>query len=178
MACLSIRTLFIPALFMALTPELQAATVTGTMNSTLTLTSACQVNGGAGTSGLNFGTLDFGTQDALFATANGQVLGGAGGALNILCSSGTVPAIRVRAGTNDGASTGGTRALADGAGNFVPYDFYTDTGRTQLLAIDGTLTLPTSTGAAQTVELYGQARGKAGLPAGVYIDTVAVELTF
>lgn len=177
MASTSIRCI-LTALVLALAAQAQAATVTGTINSTLTLISACQVNGSAGTSGLNFGSLNFGTQDALFTTANGQVLGGGGGAMSILCSAGTVPAIRVRAGAHDGASSGGTRALADGAGNFVPYDFYTDTGRTQLLAIDGTITLPTSTGVAQTVNLYGQARGKAGLPAGVYTDTVAVELTF
>ncbi|BDM23876.1 spore coat U domain-containing protein [Pseudomonas sp. NPDC089428] len=156
----------------------QAATVTGTISSTLTLTSACQVNGASGTTGLNFGNLNFGSTDALFTTANAQVLGGGGGAMSILCSAGTVPAIRVRAGSHDGQSTGGTRALADGAGNFVPYDFYTDAGRTTLLAIDGTITLPTSTGVAQTVNLYGQARGKAGLPAGTYTDTVAVELSF
>ncbi|MFF7064535.1 spore coat protein U domain-containing protein [Pseudomonas sp. NPDC008258] len=163
---------------LALASQAQAATVTGTINSTLTLIAACQVNGSSGTSGLNFGALNFGTQDALFTTVNGQVLGGGGGAMSILCSAGTVPAIRVRAGAHDGQSSGGTRALADGAGNFVPYDFYTDAGRTQLLAIDGTITLPTSTGVAQTVNLYGQARGKAGLPAGVYTDTVAVELSF
>jgi spore coat protein U-like protein len=163
---------------LALASQAQAATVTGNITSTLTLISACQVNGSSASSGLNFGALDFGTQDALFGTANAQVLGGSGGAMSILCSAGTIPAIRVRAGTNDGQSSGGTRALADGAGNFVPYDFYTDTGRTQVLAIDGTITLPTSTGVAQTVNLYGQARGKAGLPAGVYTDTVAVELTF
>ncbi|HHJ1297594.1 spore coat protein U domain-containing protein [Pseudomonas sp. P1B16] len=163
---------------LALASQAQAATVTGNITSTLTLISACQVNGSSASSGLNFGALDFGTQDALFGTANAQVLGGSGGAMSILCSAGTIPAIRVRAGTHDGQSSGGTRALADGAGNFVPYDFYTDTGRTQVLAIDGTITLPTSTGVAQTVNLYGQARGKAGLPAGVYTDTVAVELTF
>lgn len=163
---------------LALAAQAQAATVTGTISSTLTLIAACQVNGATGTSGLNFGTLNFGTQDSLFTTANGQVLGGGGGAMSILCSAGTTPAIRVRAGAHDGQSAGGTRALADGAGNFVPYDFYTDAGRTTLLAIDGTITLPTSTGVAQTVNLYGQARGKAGLPAGVYTDTVAVELSF
>lgn len=172
-------TCFILAgLGLALASQAQAATVTGTINSTLTLTAACQVNGSAGTSGLNFGSLNFGTQDALFGTANAQVLGPGGGAMSILCSNGTVPSIRVRAGAHDGQSTGGTRALADGSGNFVPYDFYTDAGRTQVLAIDGTITLPTSTGVAQTVNLYGQARGKAGLPAGTYTDTVAVELTF
>lgn len=163
---------------LALAFHAQAATVTGTISSTLTLTSACQVNGSSGTTGLNFGSLNFGTQDSLFTTANGQVLGGGGGAMSILCSAGTVPAIRVRAGTHDGQSAGGTRALADGSGNFVPYDFYTDAGHTTLLAIDGTITLPTSTGVAQIVNLYGQARGKAGLPAGTYTDTVAVELSF
>ncbi|MFB4393562.1 MULTISPECIES: spore coat U domain-containing protein [unclassified Pseudomonas] len=163
---------------LALAANAQAATVTGTISSTLTLTAACQVNGSSGSSGLNFGALNFGTQDSLFTTANGQVLGGGGGAMSILCSAGTVPAIRVRAGSHDGQSAGGTRALADGSGNFVPYDFYTDAGHTSLLAIDGTITLPTSTGVAQTVNLYGQARGKAGLPAGTYTDTVAVELSF
>ncbi len=98
--------------------------------------------------------------------------------MSILCSAGTVPAIKVRAGLHDGQSSGGTRALADGSGNFVPYDLYTDTGRTTLLAIDGTITLPTSTGVAQTVNLYGKAVGKAGLPAGVYSDTISVELSF
>lgn len=163
---------------LALVAQTQAATSTGTLNSTLTLTAACQVNGSSAASGLDFGTLDFGSQDALFDAANAQVLGAGGGALSVLCSSGTIPAVRVRAGSHDGQSDGGTRALADGNGNFVPYDFYSDTGRTQLLAIDDTITLPTSTGVAQTVELYGQARGKPGLPAGVYTDTVAVELSF
>ncbi|GLO47228.1 MULTISPECIES: Csu type fimbrial protein [Pseudomonas] len=162
---------------LALASQAQAAT-TGTIDSTLTLTAACQVNGSSGTSGVSFGALDFGTKDALFTTADAQVIGGGGGAMSILCSAGTVPVIRVRGGLHDGQSAGGNRALADGAGNFVPYDFYTDAGHTQLLAIDGTITLPTSSGAAQTVNLYGQARGKAGLPAGAYTDTVSVELSF
>ena len=163
---------------LALASQAQAATVTGNITSTLTLIAACQVNGSSGTSGLNFGALNFGTQDALFTTANAQVLGGGGGAMSILCSAGTVPVVKVRAGLHDGQSSGGTRALADGAGNFVPYDLYTDSGRTTLLAIDGTITLPTSTGVAQTVNLYGKAVGKAGLPAGVYSDTISVELSF
>ncbi|MEO6675981.1 MAG: spore coat U domain-containing protein [Pseudomonas sp.] len=155
-----------------------ATTVTGQITSSLTLISSCQVNGAGGSSGLNFGALNFGTANSLFTTADAQVLGGGGGALSILCSSGTTPTVKVRAGSHDGLSTGGTRALADGSGNFVPYDFYTDSGHSQLLAIDGVINLAASTGVAQTVNLYGRAVGKAGLPAGVYSDTVAVELTF
>lgn len=155
-------------------------TVTGQITSSLILIASCQVNGSGAASGLNFGTLDFGTTNSLFTNADAQVLGGSGtgGALSILCSSGTTPVVKVRAGAHDGLSPGGTRALADSLGNFVPYDFYTDAGHLTLLAIDGTVTLSTSTGVAQTVNLYGRAVGKAGLPAGTYTDTVAVELSF
>ena len=164
-------------LALALASSTQAATVTGQITSSLILTSSCQVNGAQGTSGLNFGALDFGSATSLFTEANGQVLGG-GGTLSILCSAGTAPVLTVRAGAHDGQSPGGTRALADGSGNFVPYDLYTDAGHSQVLPIDGTVNLAASTGVAQTVDLYGKAVGKPGLPAGTYSDTVAVELTF
>ncbi|WP_312914799.1 spore coat U domain-containing protein [Stenotrophomonas sp.] len=156
----------------------QAASVTGQINSSLVLISSCQVNGAGGTTGLNFGALNFGTQSALVTQSTGQVLNGGGGSMSILCSAGVVPVIKVGAGSHDGQSTGGTRALADGAGNYVPYDFYTDAGFSQVLVRNGTITLPTSTGVAQTVNLYGRAVGKAGLPPGVYTDTVSVELSF
>ncbi|WP_077048121.1 spore coat U domain-containing protein [Pseudomonas sp. KK4] len=155
-----------------------ATTVTGQITSSLTLISSCQVNGAGGSSNLNFGALNFGTANSLFTTASGQVLGGGGGALSILCSNGTTPTVTVRAGTNDGKSPGGTRALYDGVANYVPYDLYTDAGHSQLLAINGVINLAPSTGVAQTVNIYGQAVGKAGLPAGTYTDTIAVELTF
>ncbi|MDE1168052.1 MAG: spore coat U domain-containing protein [Pseudomonas sp.] len=166
------------ALLASLTTSAQAATtVTGQITSTLVLTSSCLVNGVAGSSALNFGALNFGTATSLFTEADAQVLG-SGGALSIQCSSGTTPTVKVRAGAHDGQSSGGTRALADGLGNFVPYDLYTDSDHSQLLAIDGVITLLASSGAAQTVNIYGKAVGKAGLPAGTYTDTVAVELTF
>lgn len=153
-------------------------TVTGQISSTLTLTSSCLVNGASGTTGLNFGALNFGTTTSLFTEADAQVLAGGGGALSIQCSASTSPTVKVRAGTNDRQSTGGTRALFDGVSHYVPYDFYTDAGHQTILAIDDVINLSASAGAAQTVNLYGKAVGKAGLPAGVYTDTVAVELSF
>ncbi|CAI8752744.1 spore coat U domain-containing protein [Pseudomonas zeae] len=170
-----------PALLgFAMTANVSASSVTGQISVNLTLTDACQVNGagtGAGT-GINFGTLSFGSETSLFTSAIGEVLSSGGGALSILCSSGTSPTVTVRTGSNDGGSLGGTRALADGSGHFVPYDLYTDAGRTTLLAIDGVIPLATSTGVAQTVNIYGKALGKASLPAGAYTDTVSVELAF
>ncbi|MDG9883409.1 spore coat U domain-containing protein [Pseudomonas sp. GD04058] len=161
-----------------LASQVQAATVTGQINASLVLISSCQVNGSTATTGVNFGALNFGTQTALFTTAGAQVLAGGGGAMSILCSNGAIPVIKIGAGAHDGASTGGTRALADGSGNSVPYDFYSDSGLTTVIPINGTITLPTSSGTPQTVNLYGKAVGKAGLPPGTYTDTVAVELSF
>lgn len=60
----------------------------------------------------------------------------------------------------------------------MPYDLYTDSGFSTLLPVNGTINLAPSTGTAQTVNIYGQAKGKAGLPAGTYTDTIAVQLTF
>ncbi|WP_415769435.1 Csu type fimbrial protein [Pseudomonas sp. LB3P38] len=165
-------------LVLALASNAQADTTTGQITSSMTLSNSCQINGAGGTSGMNFGALDFGSTGSLFTTANGQVLSG-GGALSILCSSGTTPAVKVRAGAHDGGSDGGTRALMDVSGNnFVPYDLYTDSGHQDILAIDGVINLDPSDGSAQTVNIYGKAVGKAGLPAGIYSDTVAVELSF
>lgn len=163
---------------LVLASQAQAATVTGQINASLVLISSCQVNGSTATTGVNFGALNFGTQTALFTTAGAQVLAGGGGAMSILCSNGAIPVIKIGAGAHDGASTGGTRALADGSGNSVPYDFYSDSGLTTVIPINGTITLPTSSGTPQTVNLYGKAVGKAGLPPGTYTDTVAVELSF
>ncbi len=156
----------------------QAATVAGTVTASLVLTSSCQINGATATGGMSFGNLNFGTADSLFTQAGGQVLGGGGGALSILCSAGTSPTLTVSAGANDGQSTGGSRALFDGVANYVPYDLYTDSGFSTLLAIGGVVNLAASTGVAQAVNIYGRAVGKAGLPAGTYTDTVNVTLTF
>lgn len=170
--------LAVSVLGLSVAASAQAATVTGQLTSSLVLINSCQVNGSVGSSGLNFGALNFGTTTSLFTSANAQVLGSGGGAMSILCAAGVIPVVKIRAGAHDGQSIGGTRALADGSGNFVAYDLYTDAGTTQRLVIDATITLPTSSGVQQTVNLYGRAVGKAGLPAGTYTDTISVELTF
>lgn len=80
----------LPLVALAWVSAAQAATtVTGQISSTLILTNSCLVNGVGGTTGLNFGTINFGTTNSQFTTQSGQVLGGGGGALSIQCSSGT-----------------------------------------------------------------------------------------
>ena len=61
-----------------------ATTLTGQLSSTLTLTASCQVNGAVGTTGLSFGTLNFGSQTTLFSSANAQVVSGSKHGISIL----------------------------------------------------------------------------------------------
>lgn len=155
-----------------------ATTVTGQISSSLILTSSCLVNGAAGSTNLNFGTLNFGTTTSLFTQTGTQLVAAGGGAVSIQCSAGTTPTVTIQGGLHDGQSPGGTRALYDGVANFVPYDLYTDSGFNNILASNGVINLAASTGAAQTINVYGKAVGKPGLPAGTYTDTIAVQLSF
>lgn len=171
--------LVLSTLGLALVTGAQAATTfNGQINATLTLTSSCLVNGGAGATNLNFGTLNFGTTTSLFTQANTQLVASGGGAVSVLCSKGTTPKVIIKNGLYDGKSTGGSRALYDGVANYAPYDLYTDSGYRNILPANGEIPLTASTGEAQTFNLYGKAMGKDKLPAGTYTDTIAVQLSF
>lgn len=156
-----------------------ATTLKGQISASITLTGSCQiVGGGKDDDALKFGKLDFGTTNTGFTDASAEVLGQGGGALSIRCSKGANPTVKLGGGDHDGKSEGGSRALADNGGNFVPYDLYADAGHTQVLKVGSDIPLGVSDGEAQDVKIYGRAVGKDNLPAGKYSDTIAVELSF
>lgn len=157
------------------------ADITGTVDATITLQAGCIVNGqnfSDGAAGADFGTLDFGTHNTLFTQTDGQVLSGGGGAFTIQCSPGITPVLSFDAGENDGLGAGaGLRAMenASSPGHYVTYNLYSDAGRTTIIPIGGDVTLA-STGALQTVNVYGRAFGEAALTPGTYGDTITVVL--
>lgn len=156
------------------------ADITGTVDATITLTSGCIINGqltndGAGSS--DFGTVDFGSRNSLFTSADGEAVG-SGTGIAIQCSPGIAPSLTFGAGEHDGLGTGsGNRAMAhaSAAGQYVKYGLYSDAGRNTLIAINGSLALA-SDGSAQNIRVYGRAYGAAGLVTGTYSDTVLVTL--
>lgn len=172
--------LLLPALFFAATPA--HADITGTIDATITLEAGCIINGqnyDDGSTGVDFGTLDFGTQNTLFNQTDAQVLSGATG-FTIQCSNGITPTLSFDAGQNDGSGAGaGLHAMAHqtAAGQFVTYNLYSDAGRTAVIPVGGDIVLA-GDGSVQTVNVYGRAFGEAGLTPGVYADvvTVVVEL--
>ncbi|SEH12500.1 Spore coat protein U (SCPU) domain-containing protein [Sphingopyxis sp. YR583] len=156
------------------------ADITGTIDATITLEAGCIINGqnlDDSATGADFGTIDFGTENTLFVQSDAEVLNG-GGALSIQCSPGITPILSFEAGENDGEGSGvGLRAMAHSGtpGQFVTYNLYADSGRSTLIPIGGDIVLA-STGAVQTVNVYGRAFGEAGLIPGTYSDTVTVVL--
>jgi spore coat protein U-like protein len=156
------------------------ADITGTIDATITLEAGCIINGqnlDDGATGADFGTVDFGTQNTLFTSADGQLLNG-GGALTIQCSPGIAPTLSFEAGQNDGEGAGsGIRSMAHASapGQFVTYNLYSDAGRTVSIPIGGDIALASS-GAVQTVNIYARAFGESGLVPGVYGDVVTVVL--
>lgn len=155
---------------------LQAGTVTGTIDSTITLEAACEVNGDNSATGVDFGSIDFDNHSTLFTEADVQLLS----AIEVLCSPGVSPTFTINSGANDSNSGGSANHAMSNGSLYVPYSLYTDSGRNDELALSTAFPLPgTADGTtAQTLELYARAFGQPGLTADPYTDTLSVQLDF
>lgn len=149
-----------------------AATETGDLLVTATLTESCAISAG---------TLVFGSFTGV--TINGPDGTGApisnvdatSSTIHYACTSGTTAAITLPA--NDNTDTG-QRRMKNGAANFLKYALYSDTNR--LEPITTTTEIPASAnGATQDLTIYGRITGTdANQPAGAYSDTVLMTITY
>jgi spore coat protein U-like protein len=167
-----------------------AGNMTGPLNAQMLLQAGCTVSGApnAGSSGVNFGTLDFGAHPSTFTgvlatTASGSV--GGAGPTQIVCSPDvTAITIAVSGGNNagQGGSIGtGSRAMRFGAG-YLPYEVYSDAGMTTAFPVNATalgVTLP-GTGAAVALPIYGRVNKTSpnAMAAGSYVDVLQVTLAW
>lgn len=167
-----------------------SGSMSGQLNAQMVLQSGCIVTGapGAGTSGINLGTLDFGTQPSTFtgvltATASGGV--GGAGSTQITCSPDiTALNITVSGGANagQGSSVGtGSRAMKFGT-SYLPYEVYSDSGMTTAYPTAATslgVTLP-GTGAPAALPVYGRVNKTSvnALATGTYTDVLQVTIAW
>lgn len=172
-------------------PVLASGSMAGQLNAQVTLQSGCIVSGapGAGVSGVNFGTLDFGAHPATFTgvlTATPSSGAGGAGATQILCSPDvTALSISVSAGNNagEGAAVGtGARAMRLGTASYLPYEVYSDSGMTSAYPVSGNalgVVLP-GNGAALPLPIYGRINKTShnAVAAGAYTDVLQVTLSW
>jgi len=167
-----------------------AGNMSGTLGASMVLTAGCAVSGatsGTGT-GVNFGTLEFGTQPSTFtgvlvANPTGGAQGG--GATQISCSPDvSALSVSVSGGNNpgQGGNVGsGTRALKHGS-SYLPYEVYSDAGMATAFPAAATpvgVVMP-GTGAPMALPVYGRInKTSAGaMPAGTYVDVLQVTLSW
>jgi len=118
-----------------------AATTTGTINATLTLTTGCLVNGQSATTGVNFGTLNFGSSAATFDTLNATLVGASGNGIYVRCTTGQTYNVQVTSSNEAPATVFGTvsgqpRYLILGSNNTqgIAYTLYSDAAFTTAIA--------------------------------------------
>lgn len=174
------NTYFLYLIATGLTATPSWADITGSVNAIIKLDATCSINGDSnddGATGVDFGSLDFGTHTTLFSTADAQVNSG-GSAIAVECSPGVTPVLTFNAGLYDGQGTGGgDRAMkhATESSQYVTYSLYSDSGRQNVIAVGQGITL-SDTGAAQSVDVYARAFGATGLYPGTYEDLITVTL--
>lgn len=156
------------------------ADITGQIDATITLESGCIVNGdnqSDGATGIDFGTLDFGTQTTLFSQADTQIQG-VGQGITVQCTAGAAPILTFGTGQHDGQGTGlGSKGLQHqtDTAQYVTYDLFADGGYSTVITDGHQITLA-GDGSAQTIDVFGRAYGAAGLIEGTYTDIVSVTL--
>jgi spore coat protein U-like protein len=117
--------------------------------------------------------LDFGSVPGLIASAQDQT-----SSITLNCTRRTPWHLALDDGQH---AAGGTRRMhLGGTGNYVAYDLFRDSARSQRWgATTGSDTVPgTGSGGAQTLTVYGRVPAPQSVPAGQYRDTVRVTVTY
>jgi spore coat protein U-like protein len=136
------------------------ADVTDNLNLQATITGTCTVNNGAD---INFGAAILSLSAAVTASTT----------VDVNCTN-TIP---YTVGISNGAN--GNRFLADGGGNFIDYELYSDAGYATRFENIGTSTVGgNGTGAVQTYGIYARIPAQTTPPAGTYTDTVVVSVRY
>ncbi|PKH25369.1 polyketide synthase [Enterobacterales bacterium CwR94] len=171
-------------------PSAWSATTTGTINATLTLTTGCLVNGSSATTGVNFGTLNFGSHAATFDTLQATLQNAIGSGIYVRCTTGQAYNVQITGSNAAPATTYGTvtsapRYLILGSDTTVgiAYSLYGSTAFTTPLANNTNLTpsgTPDPTN-GDNYPIYGRIAGggfNAAIPAGTYTDTINVAVNY
>ncbi|WNN43706.1 MULTISPECIES: Csu type fimbrial protein [Winslowiella] len=168
-----------------------AATTTGTINATLTLTTGCLVNGQPTTTNVDFGDLSFGTSAATFDTLTATLVGPVGNGIYVNCTNDED--YNVQIDSSNGAPSGDTYGDVTASPRYllldsdntqgIAYTLYNDAGFATVIADGADLT---ASGTPDPVNgenypIYGRITGgdyNANIPVGTYSDTINVVVNY
>lgn len=136
----------------------------------------CVLIGTTGTSGLDFGILDFGSAPAIVAAElPGSAMTGSL-ATQLWCTPGLSMQVSVDAGQH---ASGGQRMLARSGGGQVPYALFVDSGHSVAIPPGGPVGVTAPPGGLIDLPIYGLASVPGGaLMPGSYTDTLQVTVSW
>lgn len=150
----------------------QAGTSTANLTVQITITAACTIN---------TATLDFGSNAGTSLISSNV---DASTTVSVTCTNGSPYSV----GMDNGANVSGSQRRMKSGTNFLNYNLYVDSARTNAwttAASNSTCTsanscfLGTGTGAAQLVSVYGRVPSTGTAPpTGTYSDTVTMTITY
>ena len=146
-----------------------AGTATGTLDTTLTVTTSCSIANGSA-------ALDFGSIPA--QTLATPLDADTGATLTVNCD-GTATSPTLAIGANNLVS--GVRALKETSGGTipsVPYALYRDAGRTEEYTIDQAFPISAFTAGSNSVTIYGRIASGTVIDQGSYNDNVSLTITY
>jgi spore coat protein U-like protein len=142
-----------------------AANETAQMTVSAQVTNNCTISTAA---------LNFASYDPVVANASNALDGT--GRVTVACTRGVAPTIGLG---NGGSASGSTRRLADGAGNYLSYDLFQDSGRSVAWSTSNMFTPAAATSkAARDFTVYGRIAANQDVPSGKYADTVVATVNF
>ncbi len=154
----------------------QAGSSSTTFQVSMTVTQNCKIT--------TSGNFNFGNYDPVVANALAPLQVTTPGFISVNCNKNTTSVwVGLDTGTNSShAPTGSTRAVSDGNGDYIGYDFYQDSAFTTVWgntsATAPTLGPFTSAKTPVTANVYGQAPAGQDVPAGTYTDTITATVNF
>ena len=166
-----------------------AVTSSWTITATLTLTNGCLINGSPSQNGINFGSLNFGTQAATFSTLTTQLAGANGGnSFTIQCTTADYT-VQIVGSTNTApgtvVGTPGTPARylvnTTNAAQGVAYSLYSDSAFNNVIANNTPIPAASTAAGVNSYTLYGRITGGGNsvtVVPGVYNDTINVSVTY
>ena len=151
------------------TRAILAATASNPLTVTATVINACTVAAGA----LPFGNYDPTSATPLDGSSTSP-------AISVTCTSGESYEIGLNQGTGTGGSATNPRVMTGTPSGTLNYNLFQDSGRLTLWGnTPPTNTVnKTGTGAPQTSQVYGRIPALQASPAGSYLDTVTITVSF
>ncbi|MDC0727556.1 spore coat protein U domain-containing protein [Phytobacter diazotrophicus] len=187
-----IRLILLTGLVTLSVNNADAVTSNGIIGATLTLSNGCLINGSPSQSGINFGTLDFGTNPATFSQLTTQLsnTGAGGSSFTIQCTT-TSYTVQITGNTNTATpgttvGTPGTvarylRSATPTNTQGVAYSVFSDSAFSNEIVNGAAIPRTTTSGGVDSYTLYGRITGGGNsvtvLP-GTYTDTLNVSVTY